>query len=109
MTQPSDVGPMAEDHPKQAATGAEDAAMGTEAVAGEGRSAAAVAGLLRGFLAVQQRRAEAYSTLRRYRCCRAPVRSCHSGSQPNPNDLTRNFWLCAETVWILWRCRPDWA
>ena len=92
---------MAEDHPKQAATGAEDAAMGTEAVAGEGRSAAAVAGLLRGFLAVQQRRAEAYSTLRRYRCCCAPVRSGDPGSQPNPNDLTRNFWLCAEAVWIV--------
>ena len=101
MTQPSDVGPMAEDHPKQAATGAEDAAMGTEAVAGEGCSAAAVAGLLRGFLAVQQRRAEAYSTLRRYRCCCAPVRSGDPGSQPNPNDLTRNFWLCAEAVWIV--------
>jgi len=101
VSQPSDVGHMAEDHPKQAATGAEDAAMGTEAVAGEGRSAAAVAGLLRGFLAVQQRRAEAYSTLRRYRCCCAPVRSGDPGSQPNPNDLTRNFWLCAEAVWIV--------
>ncbi|KAF8661556.1 hypothetical protein HU200_056977 [Digitaria exilis] len=52
-----------ETQPKQAA--AEDAAMDTEAGAGEERSAAAVAGLLRGFLAVQQRRAEAYSTLRR--------------------------------------------
>lgn len=57
---------MAEDHPKQVAAGAEDADMDTEAGAGEGRGAAAVAGLLRGFLAVQQRRAEAYSTLRRY-------------------------------------------
>lgn len=84
-----------ETEPKQVA--AEDAAMDTEAGAGEGRSAAAVAGLLRGFLAVQQRRAEAYSTLRRY-CCRAPVRLCHSGSQPNPNDIsTTNFWCCAET------------
>jgi hypothetical protein len=36
------------------------------------RSAAAVASLLRGFLAVQQRRAEAYSLLRRYNR-RAPV------------------------------------
>ncbi|OEL34911.1 hypothetical protein BAE44_0004069 [Dichanthelium oligosanthes] len=65
-TQPSNGDNMAEDHPKQAAAGAEDAAMDTEAGAGEVRSAAAVAGVLRGFLSVQQRRAEAYSTLRRY-------------------------------------------
>ncbi|XP_062208004.1 uncharacterized protein LOC133909546 [Phragmites australis] len=52
---------MAEDHPIQAADGAE----GAEASGGGGRNAAAVSGLLRGFLAVQQRRAEAYSKLRR--------------------------------------------
>ncbi|KAL6850498.1 hypothetical protein ACP4OV_021125 [Aristida adscensionis] len=52
--------PMAEDHPEPAGAGDVDADAG-----GAGRNAAAVAGLLRGFLAVQQRRAEAYSTLRR--------------------------------------------
>ncbi|KAL6626446.1 hypothetical protein ACP70R_030172 [Stipagrostis hirtigluma subsp. patula] len=49
--------PMAEDHPEPTAASAE--------ASGEGRNAAKVAGLLRGFLAVQQRRAEAYSKLRR--------------------------------------------
>ena len=41
------------------------------AASSAGQSAARVADLLRGFLAVQQRRAEAYSKLRRYRCCPA--------------------------------------
>uniref|UniRef100_J3KYK9 Uncharacterized protein n=1 Tax=Oryza brachyantha TaxID=4533 RepID=J3KYK9_ORYBR len=49
----------------------EEHAMDTEAPAsvaavGDGRSAARVFAVLRSFLAVQQRRAEAYSTLRRY-------------------------------------------
>ncbi|CAO2193020.1 unnamed protein product [Urochloa humidicola] len=63
--QPSNGDHMAEDHPKQAAGGGDVAAMDTGAGTGEVPSAATVAGLLRGFLAVQQRRAEAYSTLRR--------------------------------------------
>jgi hypothetical protein len=54
--------PMAECPPAAAA------AEGSDAMdcGGGGRSNARVAGVLRGFLAVQQRRAEAYSTLRRY-------------------------------------------
>ncbi|KAG0537202.1 hypothetical protein BDA96_03G128100 [Sorghum bicolor] len=55
---------MAEDQPTPAASAAEAAAMDAD-TGGERRSAAALVGLLRRFLAVQQRRAEAYSSLRR--------------------------------------------
>jgi hypothetical protein len=55
---------MAEAHLKSAAGDA----MEVEA-SSAGENAAGVAGLLRGFLAVQQRRAVAYSKLRRYRRC----------------------------------------
>ena len=83
---------MAEDQPTPAASAAEEAAMDAD-TGGERLSAAALVGLLRRFLAVQQRRAEAYSTLRRYRR-RSPVRPSRPGSELyiNPNDQTRDFW-----------------
>jgi len=79
--EPSNGDHMAEDQPTPAASAAdaEEAAMDAD-TGGERRSAAALVGLLRGFLAVQQRRAEAYSTLRRYRR-RSPVRPSRPGSE----------------------------
>lgn len=71
-SEPSNGEHMAEDQPIPAASATEEVAMDADN-GGERRSTATVAGLLRGFLAVQQRRAEAYSTLRRYRRC-SPVR-----------------------------------
>lgn len=62
--EPSIGNHMAEDQRTPAASTVEEAAMDAD-TSGERRSAAALVGLLRGFLAVQQRRAEAYSTLRR--------------------------------------------
>ncbi|XP_066311727.1 uncharacterized protein [Miscanthus floridulus] len=62
--EPSNGDHMAEDQPTLAASATDEAAMDAD-TGGERRSAAALVGLLRGFLAVQQRRAEAYSTLRR--------------------------------------------
>lgn len=63
MAEPSNGDQMAEDHHPRPT--AEDAMDAESAAAGDGRSAARVSGLLRRFLAVQQRRAEAYSKLRR--------------------------------------------
>ncbi|CAD6239014.1 unnamed protein product [Miscanthus lutarioriparius] len=63
--EPSNGNHMAEDQPTPVASAAEEAAMDAD-TGGERRSAVALVGLLRGFLAVQQRRAEAYSTLRRF-------------------------------------------
>lgn len=77
--EPSIGNHMAEDQPTPAASTAEEAAMDAD-TSGERRSAAALVGLLRGFLAVQQRRAEAYSTLRRYHR-RFPVRPSRPGSE----------------------------
>ena len=77
--EPSNGSHMAEDQPTPVASAAEEAAMDAD-TGGERRSAAALVGLLRGFLAVQQRRAEAYSTLRRYRR-RSPVRPSRPGSK----------------------------
>jgi hypothetical protein len=91
--EPSNGDHMAEDQPTPAASAAEEPAMDVD-TGGERRSAAALVGLLRGFLAVQQRRAEAYSMLRRYRR-RSPARPSRPGSSElyiNPNDHTRDFW-----------------
>ncbi|KAJ1283218.1 hypothetical protein BS78_03G111600 [Paspalum vaginatum] len=62
--QPSNGDHMAEDHSIPTAAAGEEATMNVDD-GGKGRSTAALVGLLRGFLAVQQCRAEAYSTLRR--------------------------------------------
>ncbi|WVZ71686.1 hypothetical protein U9M48_020241 [Paspalum notatum var. saurae] len=94
--QPSNGDHMAEDHSMPGAAAGEEAAMNVDD-GGKGRSDAALAALLRGFLAVQQRRAEAYSTLRRG-FSEYMANGCELAYQQLCGSITAEFNACSKQV-----------